>query len=205
MKKKKPQIHLSYNEDSFLSKSYIKGINYVILIILLFLFFSSILVYDDISTLKALRYTYLSTLMGVIVGCIISNKIIKDTEFFEWDFTERKKKQRFTVMLYLICITLSITSFITLGIATLEMNHISMKFYLEFTPSFIIVIRIITPIYLFFNSLFCVSLFHSIFKAELLPAYKIQSKPQNWIDEGVEIKDEDEIKEIMNRDFNIRI
>ncbi len=39
--------------------------------------------------------------------------------------------------------------------------------------------------------------------SDLTLGYKIQKKPDNWQDGGQEIKNEDEIKEIMHRDFGI--
>ena len=54
-----------------------------------------------------------------------------------------------------------------------------------------------------FNLCNIVSLFYPLFENDLKIAYKIQKKPQNWQEKGKEIKDEDEVKEIMRRDFGI--
>jgi hypothetical protein len=47
-------------------------------------------------------------------------------------------------------------------------------------------------------------LFHSTFQDVLKQSYKIQKKPENWQDDGKEIRPEDEIEEIMKRDWGIR-
>ena len=54
-----------------------------------------------------------------------------------------------------------------------------------------------------FNVLNIVSLFYPLFENDIKPAYKIQKKPENWKDDGPEINDDDEIMDIMRRDFGV--
>ena len=63
---------------------------------------------------------------------------------------------------------------------------------------------VLFPIVFFaFNLCNIISLYYPVFKSDLTLGYKIQKKPDNWQDRGREIKNEDEIKEIMHRDFEI--
>lgn len=135
---------------------------------------------------------------GIIIFSISFNKVMQHVEFFEWDYTERKKKARF-IQKYIL-----LNSFFS----------IMFSFALAFLATSIFFMKNVKPIEYFLFSVPCVvfllniiktvSLWYPLFEDDLTLEYKMQKKPQNWIDSGKEIKPEDEVREILERDFGIQ-
>lgn len=137
-------------------------------------------------------------LVGIIIFSISFSKVMQHVEFFEWDYTERKKKARF-IQKYIF-----LNSFFS----------VMFSFGLAFLATSIFLMENVKPIEYFLFSAPCVvfllnifktvSLWYPLFENDLTIEYKIQKKPQNWIDSGKEIKPEDEAREILERDFGIQ-
>ena len=67
-------------------------------------------------------------------------------------------------------------------------------------------IMFILPVLFFgFNLPNIPSLYFPVFENELTLGYEIQHKPNNWKEDGEEIKNSDEVKEIMRRDWGVNI
>lgn len=123
-------------------------------------------------------------------------KVLSFTDFFEWDYTERQKKKRFTIKYIVICETLSSMLVFSAFIAYYTISSTEMSMLGN-------IIFIVPILLLVFNLCNIISLFYPIFEDDLTLGYKIQKKPDNWQDEGKEIENEDKIEEIMHRDFGI--
>lgn len=135
-------------------------------------------------------------LSGTILYLICFKITFRKTKFLEWDYTERQKKKRFTYTYSFICIILTV------------MLCLSVKNICDFHPwtewkTEGIVIVCIIPFVILFNILNIKSLFFPVFEDELEIPYKIQKKPDNWRDDGKETNNDDEIREIIWRDFGI--
>ena len=78
-------------------------------------------------------------------------------------------------------------------------------YFINWNPVFIIVVNSITLILYIINPIKYVELYYPFFKDEIEKAYKIQKKPDRWIDSGKEISSQDEIDEMFYRDFGIHI
>jgi predicted ferric reductase len=84
-----------YQENSFFTKNWVRNINYVIVVLLLILLpnisFSEI----TLSIKEMIWWFIIAIILGPLIAIYLLEKTLKYTEFFEWDFTERKKKTRF--------------------------------------------------------------------------------------------------------------
>ena len=121
--------------------------------------------------------------------------IVRKTTFYEWDYTERKKKHRFTMSYALICMFISSLMMIGIMICVYYLPHVL------YESKLLAAMFVFIPLFLLFNILNIPSLYYSIFEDDLKLAYKIQKKPEHWKEDGKEIQPEDEINEIMNRDW----
>lgn len=181
----------SYNEKSFLNNGMVRTFNYIIL---------GIVLIGGISNGTSLSLSFgmgiLTSLSVSILSSLIIYKAISNTEFYEWDYTERKKKFRFTIKYMLICIFICSLFVFSIVVAYITISENNMSLLGEAI--------IIFPIAFFaFNLCNIISLYYPVFESDLTLGYKIQKKPYNWQDGGREVKNEDEIKEIMHRDFRI--
>ena len=77
----------SYNEKSFLQNGFIRKSNYIILGIILLLGID-----NSTSFPLSCGMAILMAFSVSILSSIITYKVISDIEFYEWDYTERKKK-----------------------------------------------------------------------------------------------------------------
>lgn len=180
----------AYNERSILSKSYIRVGNTILFALILL---------AGIENKTQVIYPFWSIVaIPFIIGILSAITIeqgVKRTEFYEWDYTERKKKSRFIVIYSMISII--ICSFFTLSCFTAvylieeKMDLLQCVFY------------ILPSVFFAFQIPNIINLYYPIFKDDLTLGYKVQKKPDNWKDNGREIKDEDEIAEIMHRDFGV--
>ena len=155
-----------YKEDSILDKSYVRGVNYTSLVLL------------AIGPLlnQELKGTFLSyfNLAAIIIGSAIIvgfciNKVERNTKFYEWDYTERKKKSRFLRTYIEICSIISTCLMLSLCIAYNTMFDEDIPIGLK--------IIVFLPIVLFsFNLVNIPTLFYSAFEEDLEQSYKIQKK-----------------------------
>ena len=105
---------------------------------------------------------------------------------------------RFTIKCSFLCGLLS-----SLFVFSITMAYIAISsFDLRLIGQALFIVPIL---YLAFNLMNIVSLYYPLFEEDLTMGYKLQKKPKNWQDNGEEIKNEDEIREIMNRDFGVDI
>lgn len=180
-----------YRERSILHNKVIRIINAICLFSLLVLAFSN----ESI-----LELPWMSSIIVPITSSTLcayaTYKVLSFTDFFDWDYTERQKKKRFTIKYILICETLSSMLIFSACIAYYAISSTKMSIY-------VYIFFIVPILLLIFNLCNIVSLFYPIFEDDLTLGYKIQKKPDNWQDDGKEIKNEDEIEEIMHRDFRI--
>ena len=181
----------SYNEKSFLNNSIVRILNYIILGIVLICGIS-----NTTSFSLSLGMFILISFSVSILSSVITYKVISDTEFYEWDYTERKKKFRFTITYILICVFICSLFAFSIVVAYLATSGNNMPLLGE-------AIFMLPIVFFAFNLCNIISLYYPVFESDLTLGYKIQKKPDNWQDRGREIKNEDEIKEIMHRDFGI--
>lgn len=180
----------SFNEKSILNNGIARNINGISLGVIGFLGIANEAEFEF-----KLRSIIFLILASSILSIYAANRMIKGIDFFEWDYTERKKKSRFVAKYLLICSIFS-SLFMLSG-------YILYLFMFDDMPVVSKILGILPTIIFGFNILNIVSLFHPFFAQELTLGYKIQKKPENWQDNGREIKNEDEIEEIMHRDFGI--
>lgn len=143
-----------------------------------------------------LRSMIFLILVGSILPVYATNRVVKGICFFEWDYTERKKKASFIVKYLLVC-----SIFSSLFMLSGYMLYLFMLY--DDMPIASKMLSILPTIIFGFNILNIVSLFYPFFAQELTLGYKMQKKPANWQDKGREIRNEDEMEEIMHRDFGI--
>ena len=190
------KIHLiSYNEESILNNGFVRFVNAFILCSTFALQIINERREEDVFKLSIAAY--IAVLVGtVIVTAICRDIIIKHTTFYEWDYTERKKKTRFLSNYNAICIFLSGALCLSIGVAIKwltceEFQNIPFLKYGSLFP----------PLLFIFNLLNIPSLYN--LSNDLRIEYKIQNKPDNWQEEGEETSDKDMIREIYKQDFGI--
>lgn len=188
-----------FKEKSRVNTDTVRTINKIVAFILFMITVSMLATEVESIFPIPLPLVILSVLVGCIWFCINLEIVLKHTTFYEWDYTERMKKARFTTF---YC---GLNSFFTImfciSLCVLILNSIKYGF-VDGWFSFFLFLSI--PCFWFlFNLMNTISLWHSFFKEDLEMAYKIQKKPDNWIESGREIKPEDEISEIMRRDLGV--
>ena len=200
MKGDKDKSFFGYDEDALSSSSFVIGANRVLLFIILIGVVSG-----SNSTYTSVACFGSSIVAGLLFGSWVAKKVLRNTEFFEWDYTERKKKIRFTSTLFIVSAFFSILffSFIFSSIGSVYKSGFS--YFSENGVVLYEIIKLTSSALFLYNSLQVVNLHRALFGEDLEPGYKIQKKPDNWISEGDEIKNEDEIKDIIRRDFGINI
>lgn len=182
-----------YKKDSFVGSWIVTRIN----AICLFGLFS--LAFSNSSTINSpWAISIIIPIVSSVLCSYSTYRVLSSTDFFEWDYTERQKKFRFTIKYILVCETVSSMLVFSVFIAYYAISSLDMGVLGNMI--------IIAPILLLiFNLCNIISLFYPIFEDDLKIGYKIQKKPENWKDNGREIKNDDEIAEIMQRDFNINV
>lgn len=188
----------TYNENSLLNNEVVRVVNYIILLLSIFMLHvfitNSSIGYKDIS---------LNIIIGIISITIIiptiTNLKLNSVDFFEWDYTERKKRGRISNGLIVLSTIFSSTFVLSIILIVGDpLIFVYGKFNLFLTISHLII-----PFSMLVNLIKSYELHHFIFEDDLKQAYKIQRKPEWWIEEGKEINPDDEIKEIMQRDFGV--
>lgn len=211
---KKNKLKTSFwspNSKSILCNPFVRWSNYILLILVGFVNFVFILSFIEINSQDIHSYALsIPIIIGVGMGVSswILSKRIKNTEFFLWDYTERKKRDRYLFDSFFVCGFLSLISVFIIS-ANLMMGWYSIKYYADYfinwNPVFVIVVNSVSFILFIINPIKYVELYYPIFEDNLAKAYKIQKKPDHWIDSGKEITRQDEIDEMFYRDFGIRI
>ena len=211
---KKNKLKTSFwspNSKSILCNPFVRWSNYILLILVGFVNFVFILSFIEINFQDIHSYALsIPIIIGVGMGVSswILSKRIKNTEFFLWDYTERKKRDRYLFDSFFVCGFLSLISVFIIS-ANLMMGWYSIKYYADYfinwNPVFVIVVNSVTSILFIINPIKYVELYYPIFENEIEKAYKIQKRPDHWIDSGKEITRQDEIDEMFYRDFGIRI
>ena len=180
-----------YNEHSILNNSFTRTINCLAIGLIIIIGFSN-------SAKISLSYGMLITICisTALVSSMVIHKVIKATEFYEWDYTERQKKFRFTITYTMVCVCISslLSTSITIAYTAIKEANMSIGE---------IIVFLIPVVFFVFNLCNIISLYYPLFSDDLTLGYKIQKKPDNWQDNGREIKNEDEIDEIIHRDFGI--
>lgn len=181
----------SYNEKSCLNNELVRVSNCIILGIILIV---------GVSNATTLQMSFglciLISILIPIVCAIVIHKGLSNTHFFEWDYTERKKKTQFTIKYIFVCVFLCTLFSFSIAIAYLLLPNLNM--------SIIGILLIISPIvFLGLNVCNIVSLYYPLFEEDLTIAYKIQKKPTSWQDSGREIMNED-VEDIIHRDWDYK-
>jgi hypothetical protein len=179
-----------------LNNSFVRGLGYVGYVIFSFWTFGMMLEVkgrDETLPLLCLSLFVVMFLMSFAIS-----RILDKTEFFEWDYTERKKKNRFIGTYASLCgITCMLLSFDVVATA------LATVYYFESWIMFLI--SCLSVVFFVFAYLNIPSLFYPLLEKDLALSYKIQKKPEGWIDDGKEIPNEEPIEEIMRRDFGVNI
>jgi len=201
----------SPNSKSILCNSIVRWINYILLFIVGFFNLAFIIAFIEINFQDIHSYALvIPIIMGVGMGvsCWILSKRIKNTEFFLWDYTERKKRDRFLFDSFFVCGFLSLISVLIIS-ANLMMVWYTIKYQADYFINsnhvFVLVVNSVSFILFIINPIKYVELYYPIFEDNIAKAYKIQKKPDHWTDSGKEITYQDEIDEMFYRDFGIRI
>lgn len=180
----------SFKENSILNNGFARGINIVLWAIV----FITCLASGDLKI--PVWWFFVVSIVTGLATPICLEKTIEKTTFFEWDYTERKKKFMFISMYVMVCSALWV--FISSDVFLIY------KVYISDLHWFIKLIPIIMLVFFVFNLLNICSLFYPIFEYSLKPAYKFQKKPKNWQEDGPEINDDEEIfDDILRRDFRV--
>jgi len=188
----------TYNEFSILNKRFIRTLNYILLCICI-LFMYPLIDNPDLIVSSLPGFIFIGIFALSIINSIIVYLKLNSIEFFEWDYTERKKKGR--VSGALILITTIFSSFLILS-SILFINKTYIYIYGKFNL-LCTVVNFITPLLMLVNLIKSFELHYFLFEDNLKTAYKIQKKPEGWISDGVEVNPNNEIKEIMFRDFGV--
>ena len=205
----------SPNSKSILCYPFVRWTNYILLIIggslnSIIIFYYVEMNFQDLDFINPLIFFLIVIEVGVGMGVArwIIIKRVKNTDFFLWDYTERKKRDRYLFYSFFVCGFLSLISVFIIS-ANLMMGWYSIKYYADYfinwNPVFVIVVNSVTSILFIINPIKYVELYYPIFENEIEKAYKIQKKPDRWIDSGKEISSQDEIDEMFYRDFGIHI
>lgn len=179
----------AFKEDSILNDGFARGVNYFV--------WGLIIIFAIIG-----ESSFSMPIWGIPATAVFSGigtalcleKVMKKTTFFEWDYTERKKKERFIACYVMICAMLC--SFIAIDAVLIYKTLVDYDLHWFFK-----VVPIVLLLFFMFNVLNIVSLFYPLFENDIHTAYKIQKKPDNWQDDGPEINNDDEVAEIMRRDW----
>ena len=191
-------IWLSYNQDSILNNGFSRLINTILIIVLLCIHLlneNEDAKYAEVNNLSISNCIIIIACTSII-SLLCTTKVINDTTFYEWDYTERKKKGRFLTLYNLICIAISgllcLSKFVAFKWYTsVEFQNIPLLKYGSLFPPFFFLFNLMN-----IPSLYCLSEFLKI-------EYKIQKKPDNWQEDGEEITDKDKIREIIKNDWGI--
>lgn len=198
----------SPNGESVLTNSLIRWVNYIGL----FLFGSFNLTFllafieENIEIHNYVLFIPFAIALGMSLSCWILIKVIKNTDFFMWDYTERKKRDRFVFTSFWICGFLSVLSivilFLNIYIIWFSIEN-KVDYYIGFDKAFLCIVNIVACFLFLINPIWFVELYYPLFEDNLTTGYKIQKMPDNWMENGKEIRNEDEHKEIFKRDFGI--
>ena len=208
-KKEKRSSFWEPNSESFFSNDLIRWLNYILLFVIGYanLIFISAYIEVELEIHSYVMYFPISLIFSLSIALWIIDKRIDHTQFFLWDYTERKKKDRYLFKLFLVSGFLCVISVNVLFLNSYIIWH-SLKhdtdYFMGWDRTFVLVVNTLSFLLVLINPFRLVELYYPIFKDELETAYKIQKKPVGWIDAGKEIDNKDEIVEIMERDFGIR-
>lgn len=170
---------LSFKEKSILNNGFARSLNIVVWAIVFIISLAS----GDLK-IPVWWFLVVSSVTGIATP-ICLEKTIEKTTFFEWDYTERRKKFRFIAMYVMICSALWV--FISSD------AFLIYKVFISDHDWFFKLIPIIMLVFFLFNLMNICSLFYPIFEYSLKPAHKFQKKPKNWQEDGPEIHDNAEI------------
>lgn len=183
-------IHIfSYNEKSILNNGIVRLLNYAIL---------AIIILGGIANATSFSFSLgLCILISIIVptvSTIATYKAVAATEFFEWDYSEREKKLHFMLKYFFICVFICSLFVFSVIIAYVSISATDMTFGG-------IALFLVPILFFAFNMCNIPSLYFPVLENEITLGYKIQKEPANWQDCGREIKEEDNIEDIIHRDF----
>ena len=134
-----------------------------------------------------------SLFVSILLIVFSYKRVQKAIDFYEWDYTERKKKGRF-LNNYLVLngiFTIFFVFWLAFSISELYYKHDLLAFGSDAFVS----------LFFLFNMIYTISIWYPVFEDDLTLAYKVQKKPDNWQDNGPEINPSDEIEEIRMRDW----
>lgn len=173
---KKRKFTIAYNEDSFVNNSTVRWLNNAVLVVyavFAILQFASSWS-EGIPQMEFLNTTPYSIEVYISASISISmiTKVLQETEFFEWDSTERKKKVRFTIRYARF-------NFVFSALFVHEI-FFAVYNYRMFDHISLIIIEIFMVLYFLFNLCNIVGLHFSYFEQDLAQSWETPEKPDNW-------------------------
>lgn len=173
-------VLFSFKENSILNNGFARGVNLIVWVLVFIICITN----EGVVKFPAWGVFAIAIVTGIATP-ICLEKVVEKTTFFEWDYTERKKKFRFITMYVMICsalwVFISVDAFLIYGAFICDSHW------------FIKLMPIILVVFFIFNLLNICSLFYPVFEYSLKPANKFQKKPKNWQEDGPEINDDAEI------------
>lgn len=185
------KFHLfAFDEKSKLNNGTVRTINAILFVLVLAF---------GISNAHILRLPFWMIVAIPFLSSFVSyfaiSTVVNNTTFCEWDYTERKKRNRFILGYAFMANIFSSMLIFSIAVAYVVIKK-------DCNLSCVIVFSV--PVVFFvFNLLNIVSLYYPFFEKELTIGYKMQKKPENWKESGREINNDDEVEEIIRRDFEI--
>lgn len=189
-------MRLEFNENSFVNNSCIRGINYAFIIVYSYMMLGLLMSGFNIETHPT--PVGLEVVVAAAISSLLIGKVIRNTTFYEWDFTERKKRTRFIVKYVSLNFIFTFLFVHELAFAIYNFDYIT-------SDVIFIMLEILLLLWFGFNACNIISLYYTLFKKELTPAYKIQKKPEHWQDDdnGVELPQEEPSEERFRREFGL--
>lgn len=181
-----------FKEESILNNSIVRGINNTLLVLLILL--------PPCNPSLNIQLSYLNLLAIIILCPMITgfciDRVLKCTKFYEWDYKERKKKERFIIGYGGICTILSICLMLSLCIFH---NTLYSR---EDVPIFVMGVIALPPIIFIINIINIPSLFYSFLKEELQTdkLHILKEMPNNWEKEKIDDITEELVSRCNGRD-----
>jgi len=145
---------------------------------------------------ESIYYAIGLSIIMVVVNVYIVSLRVDNTEFFEWDVLERKKKLNYIFCLILVCSLFSTLFMISLFQLYTMIIYYGDNFVFFFFPfcSFVWLLNLIRCVELYYNS---------IFKDHLVLPLHLQSKPENWEDKITKLSDDEKMSRYFYNEFGV--
>lgn len=166
-----------YDENSLLDIDFVRYLNYLVLILLVVISFSA-----DIKSEVPLYFSSIRPFIVLILSVYSIKKTLNKIEFFEWDYTERQKRNRYIYHYAILCIFFSglMVENLSFVLASVKEEWFKIEGLLVY----------LLPFWVFLiNWLNIPTLHYWIFEKDIHQNTILQKKPK-WWDSGYEITEE---------------